>query len=64
MLSSDAACISLHLLLQEATLMMAEQACVYEYSRMLLGDILLLHAFSRTVVFGFLLGSRPIYSQV
>lgn len=46
---------SLHLFLQEEASMMLAGTLVYKDSRMSLGLILLLHTFSRIIVFGFLL---------
>lgn len=49
-----------YLLQKETSLMLVDKTLFYEYSRMSLGVIILLCSFSRTVVFGFTLGSWPI----
>ena len=47
-------------LLREKSSLMVNKTLVYEYSRMLLGAILLLFSFSRTIVLRFPLGPWPI----
>lgn len=57
-------CVSYHLQQEDASLICLSETLIYVYKRRLLGVILLLISFSRTIAFGFLLGSWHIHFQV